>query len=221
VNRSQAQSLLSGLAQRSDSGQTRGFLASLPQYFRGSSVGVDTQKQVAVYLSKLQPQIEGAQSGADGFFSALQAFVNDFCPADARTSTAYDRQIELTRGVRTQPAWSDLEVLADELCDDLHKVEVGLEGLHKGFSGLEDQGILQYDDLLQELWSRLEHVRQLREQLKAIVCEPQEGGIYWFVAGGPPAGDKPLSEAGNRGVHLRNPAHRKRFWLFARAPELA
>jgi len=183
VSRHQTQSILSGLAQRSESGQTRGFLPSLPQYFRGSSVSTDTQRQVAVYLTKLQPQIESAQSGADRFFDALQAFVNDFCPADTRTSTAYDRQIELTRGVRAQPAWSDLEVLADELDDDLRRVEAGIEGLHKGFSELEDQGILQYDDLLQELWSRLEHVRELREQLKAIVCEPQEGGIYWFRIG--------------------------------------
>ncbi len=183
VNRFQAQSLLSGLAQHTESGQTRGFLPSLSQHFRGSSVSTDIQKQVAVYLAKLQPQIDGAQSSADRFFRALQAFVNDALPADARNSASYDRQVELTRGIRIQPAWSELEVLAGELCDDLHKVEKGLEGLHKGFGELEGQGIVQYDDLLQELWSRLGHVRELREQLNAIVSEPREGGIYWFRIG--------------------------------------
>jgi len=183
VDRTRAHFLLAGLSQRSEGGQSRGFLPSIPQHFRGSAVSAEIQKKLGVYLARLQNETEAAHASMEQFLEALRAFVCDDMPANTRSSSAYDRHVELTRGIRIQPGWSEIEVRADDLVGDLLKVEKGLEGLHHGLTELEDQGVLNYDDLVQEVWARLEHVRELREQLRHIVNEPQAGGIYWFRIG--------------------------------------
>lgn len=184
VNRSQAYSLLASLTHQMPTGQHRGLLPGIPQHFRGSTVEPEIQEQVRKYLTKLQHQVEQAQRVADGFFDRLHTFVRDtLMPESGRINTAYDLRIEVTKGVRNQPDWSEVEILADDLDSDLLKVEQGLHNLHTGLSDMEDQGILDYDDLLQEIWARLEHVRELREQIQAIVVQPVSAGVYWLSVG--------------------------------------
>jgi len=184
VNRSQAYSLLASLTHQMPTGQYRGLLPGIPQHFRGSTVEPEIQEQVRKYLTKLQHQVEQAQRATDNFFDSLHTFVRDtLMPESGRINTAYDLRIEVTKGVRNQPDWSEVEILADDLDSDLLKVEQGLHNLHTGFSDMEDQGILDYDDLLQEIWARLEHVRELREQIQAIVIQPVSAGVYWLSVG--------------------------------------
>jgi len=189
VNRTQASYLLSGLVQPTPTGQYRGFLPSIPSHFRGSAVAQDLQKKVSAYLAKLEDLVLEAQSALSAFFDGLQTFVDEnLSPETSRinaatrsgTQAAYDRQIELREGVRIQPDWSTVEILADELNSKLQKVTQGLQGLYTGFSELEEQGILDYDDLLQEIRSYTEHVKELREQLQVIINQPTPAGIYWL-----------------------------------------
>ncbi len=182
VNHGQAMALLTGLSQQTVTGQYRGFLHTIPQHFRGSTVEAPVQKQVSEFLGKLQGAVEQAQETMDAFFTTLQGFVNEvLAPEPGQTRQVYDRQIELTSGVRYQPGWSQVEVAADDLGSDLEKVGQGLQGLLNGFIDLDDQNILDYDDLLQDIRARLEHVRQAREQLQAIVSNPAGTGIYWLT----------------------------------------
>jgi len=184
LNRSQAQALLASLTHRTTTGQYRGLLPGIPQHFRGSTVSPTTQEQINKYLGKLQLQVEQAQSTTEVFFDNLQRFVSDNLLSEPqRANAAYDMRLELTSGVRNQPDWSEIEILADDLGSDLQHVEQGLHNLHTGFSDLEDLDILEYDDLLQDIWARLEHVRELREQLQAIVLEPVPAGVYWLRIG--------------------------------------
>jgi len=183
VNRGQARSLLASLYQQTDAGRPRGLLPSIPQHFHSSTVSAGVQKQASAYLIRLQGQVEEAQHVVGRFFDLLQAFVDDTITPAARPKSGYDLRVELTSGTRVQPAWSELEILADDLDQVLLTVEKGLQGLHTSFTDLEDQNILNYDDLLQDIWFRLEHVRMLREQLGEMISEPQPERIYWFRIG--------------------------------------
>jgi len=182
VNHGQAMALLAGLSQQIVTGEYRGFLHTVPQHFRGSAVEAAVQKQLGEYLAKMQGVVEQAKETMDAFFTTLQSFVNEVLMSEpGRVKSDYDQQIELTSGVRNQPGWSQVEVACDDLGSDLEKVGQGLQGLLNGFSNLEDQNILDYDDLTQDIRARLEHVRQAREQLQAIVSNPASGGIYWMT----------------------------------------
>jgi len=183
THRDQADSLLASLYQQSSSGPPRGFLASIPEHFQGSLVPAGVQKQIREDLVKLQGQVEEARGSAGRLLDTLQVFLNDVAPPARRSRNAYDLHVELTSGMRVQPAWSEIEILTDDLDQVLLKVEKGLQGVHTGFDDLEDQEVLDYDDLVQDVWSRLEHVRALREQLYAILNDPQPDSIYWFRIG--------------------------------------
>jgi DNA polymerase-3 subunit epsilon/ATP-dependent DNA helicase DinG len=181
VNRGQAHALLASLAQASPSGQFRGFLHSVPQHFHGSSMPAETQKQVGVHVARLETWVEEASRCMQEFFDGLTFFTNDTLASESPKSTSnYDHQFLLTEGVRIQPDWSQVEILAENLYGTLQKVVQGLQTLQAGMSDLEDQGILQYEDLMQELRSRTEHVRQVQQQMRAIINEPESGGIYWL-----------------------------------------
>ena len=181
VSRSQTRSFLNSLVQQTATGQHRGFLPAVPQHLRGSQVNAGVRKQVDEHLGKLQGHVAQSSVSTQRMFDNLRSFVAEAVGAEGlRANSTYDLRVELTRGLRSQPGWSEVEVQADDLDQDLLMVEVGLQGLHKGLSGLEDQGVLDYEDLLQETWARLERVRQLREQLKAIITQPASGGITWL-----------------------------------------
>ncbi len=184
LNRAQAHALLGSIGHGLPSGQYRGLLSQIPQHFHGSSVSSEIRDQVMRYLARLQQQVDQAQISAGAFFDRLHEFVSNNLLADsAPNSVGYDIRIELTAGIRHQPDWSDIEILADDLCSDLQTLEKGLHHLHSGLSDLEDQKIIDYDDLLQEIWAAFERVHQLRQQLQAIVIELDSAGVYWLRIG--------------------------------------
>ena len=181
VGRSQAYFMLVGLAQPTSTGQYRGFLPTIPQHFHGSAVAPQVQKQISVYLSSLENSVEDAAKAVNAFFDGLVAFVNDtLTPGYEQGKSVYDRHVELAEGVRIQPDWSQVEILAEDLDCALLKVVQGMQKLHEGLSALDDQEILNYDDLLQEVRSRLEHVKEAQEHVRDIINEPKPAGIYWL-----------------------------------------
>ena len=184
LNRGQAFGLLGSISHALPGGQYRGLLSQIPHHFHGSSVGAEVRDQVRHYLAQLQKQVDQAQLSCGAFFDRLQEFVrNTLLPDTSPGNNAYDIRIELTEGIRHQPDWSDIEILADDLCSDLQTLEKGLHTLHSGLSDLEDQKVLDYDDLLQEIWAAFERMHQLRDQLQAIVVELDSAGVYWLMIG--------------------------------------
>jgi DNA polymerase-3 subunit epsilon/ATP-dependent DNA helicase DinG len=184
LNRVQGHALLGSISHALPTGQYRGLLAQIPQHLHGSSVSTGVRDQVSRYLSQLQQQVDQAHHSSEAFFERLQEFVShNVLPDVAQSNNAYDIRIELTEGIRHQPDWSDVEILADDLCSDLQVLEKGLHHLHAGLSDLEDQKILDYDDLVQEVWAAFERVQQLRQQLQAIVIDLDSAGVRWLAIG--------------------------------------
>jgi len=185
VHRKQVHFLLAGLTQRSKTGRDGGFLHSIPQHFRGSSLTAETRKKAEAYLANLQSLVEHAHRTAEDLFDSIRDFVTDTLSESGTASNAYGRHIQLTGGVRCQPDWSEIEIRADDLDSDLLKMEQSLRGLHKGLSELDDQDILNYEDLLQGIWARLVRVQELRSRMQTIITQPrpESESIYWLSVG--------------------------------------
>ena len=90
--------------------------------------------------------VQAARRKAHNFFSSLSVFLDEY----VKQGSQYDQRIRLTSGLRVQPAWSDIEMVWEELSMALKAVADRLEYLHGGLSGLEGSGILEYEDLMQE-----------------------------------------------------------------------
>ena len=174
VNQNRILRVLKGLMQSTDK-RAYGLLHELPNRLRGSTIPSHIQTEVERYLEEARQEVEKTRRKVYNFFTALALFLAEH----ERPGSQYDQRIRLTSGLRVQPAWSDVEIAWEDLSTGLRGVGDRLEYLYKGLLGLEDAGILEYDDLMQELLGKLHQVQQLREEMEAIIAQPVAEGIYW------------------------------------------
>ncbi len=174
VNQGRILGTLSGLSQSTER-REYGLLHELPSRLRGSTIPSNIQAEVEGYLEEARQEVEKTRRRAYNFFTTLSFFLGEH----ERPGSPYDQRIRLTSGLRVQPGWSDVEIAWEDLSTGLRGVGDRLEYLYKGLLGLEDAGISEYDDLMQELFGKLHQVQQLREEMNAIIAQPVPEGIYW------------------------------------------
>jgi predicted DnaQ family exonuclease/DinG family helicase len=174
VSQGRMLALLSSLS-HSTGRKPSGLLSEVPRHLRGSEIPSRVLRELDQYLSQAIDDIERARRQVHNFFTALSLFLDEY----RRPESAYDQRVRLTSGLRVQPAWSDVEITWAELAGALGSVEGRLEYLYRGLGGVDDSGIEDYEDLLQELLGRLRQIKQLRQETEAIIAEPMEEGIYW------------------------------------------
>jgi predicted DnaQ family exonuclease/DinG family helicase len=178
VSQGRMLSLLNGLF-HSAGDRKSGLFHELPGQLRGSSVPSSVQRELQDYLEAAIDDVDQARRRVHDFFTAMSLFLDQH----QRRGSQYDQRIRLTSGLRVQPSWSDVEIAWDSLSHRLGAIGDRLDYLYKGLTGLEDARIHQYEDLLHELYGKLQQVRQLTEETEAIVAQPVEEGIYWASIG--------------------------------------
>ena len=141
--------------------------AALPQELSQSIEG---------YATKLRQAGQTASHRLQEFFSGLDFFLQDH--VNARSD--YAQQVRLVPAVRTQPGWDDVEIAWSNV--DLH-LQAIVEGLGKLGAGL-DNVLESYDvedgeDLLVAVQSLGRTLEETRQQIQAIIFEPDERMIYW------------------------------------------
>jgi DNA polymerase-3 subunit epsilon/ATP-dependent DNA helicase DinG len=152
-----------------------GLLHQLPGHLRGSTVPANIQTEVETYLAEATQEVDRTRRKVYSFFTTLSLFLDEY----QRPGSQYDQRIRLTSGLRVQPAWSDVEIAWEDLSKGLRGIGDHLEYLYKGLVDLGDARIRESEDLMQELGGKLRQVRQLGEEMEAIVAQPVADGIYW------------------------------------------
>ncbi len=177
VRRKHMERLLNGLSQNLGEKRTGGFLADLLARYRGK-VPKDTQQKMERHVNNLHGEVEAARRLLYQFFNRLESFLDEH----GREGGKYNQRIRLTGGIRVQPAWSNVEIAWDNVSRHLLRIGEGLERLSSGLedgSGLLAEDIPGREDLLQELLNYTSRVRELYEQMDALIVQPSSGGIYW------------------------------------------
>jgi len=179
VDQAQVSAFLNGLSQRLGKGRYSGLMAEIPNYLRAGSVPVTIRRDVESRIQDIHRRVEEAQRALYELFNVLALFLEEH----GEEAGDYDQRIRLTGGLRVQPAWANVEIAWDNLSLRFSRIADGLEGLYNGLLSLEDYDIPGYDDLLQELLARLHQLRDLQEQMNAIIVQPSPEGIYWVTIG--------------------------------------
>ena len=98
-----------------------------------------------------------------------------------RGPSQYAQQTRITRGTRSNPKWSELEIGWENA--DLALAELGrqLASLQRALSNLEEAGLLNYESLTAELETAAQTNETLRRQLKEFVVAPEDDAIYWLT----------------------------------------
>ncbi|MCD6554946.1 MAG: DEAD/DEAH box helicase family protein [Anaerolineae bacterium] len=137
------------------------------------------EEKLTAHIKQLQRETEQARLRLYDFFNDLTLFLESHSEGKGQ----YDRRVRLEGGMRAQPAWSNVEIVWDNLSAHLLRLSDGLEQLAGGLGELTKYDIPDAEDLRQELAGLASHLATIREQAEAIVTNPSPREIYWAQIG--------------------------------------
>lgn len=152
-----------------------GFLFELGSHFRGSSLAPAAQRDIEKLAEDMKTVVEACRERILTFFNVLWHFLG----AHTEEQGGYERRLRLTKAVRSQPGWDDVELAWENLGLVLWDIESGLNRLYNMLEPLADAKVLEYDDLMMELSSLVYRVGELRQQINSTVSQQEDGKIYW------------------------------------------
>jgi len=129
------------------------------------------RREVEGYIEVVRQQVVNSRETLRTFLGALSLFLAQH----RRGNERYDERIRLTSALRAQPDWVQVEMAWEPLSQGLARLAEGLKVVRRGLLGLGEE----YEDLLFELEEREGELRTLRQEMEAIIAQPQAGRIYW------------------------------------------
>ena len=145
---------------------------------------------------------------ARNFFITIEQFLND--QRDGREIGPYGQQVRILPATRTQPAWLEVEIAWEDAQRLIKALLSTIEQIAQAAVDLSDSGYDQID-LLEDIYSSLTSVyrrlKEIFENLEAMVFTPQEESIYWVEI--PPNGRNVILQAAP--LHI-GPLMEKHIW---------
>ncbi|MFQ5886361.1 MAG: exonuclease domain-containing protein, partial [Anaerolineae bacterium] len=160
--------LLKGIDSR---GKTYGLLNRLSASLKEGGVASTLGREVEGYREVVRQQVINTREALRAFLEALSLFL----ARHGRGNERYDERIRLTSALRAQPDWVQVEMAWEPLSQGLARLAEGLKVVHRGLLGLGEE----CEDLLLELVEREGEIVALRQEIEAIIAQPQPGRIYW------------------------------------------
>ena len=158
----------------------RGLLGQAVAAFRGSSAAITRQRSVEEVSAELNAILPRLREHIGGMFSTLEELLR----TGSDGNTYAGAELRVTSGTRAQPAWSQLEILWQNVDLSLSEVGRSLDKLQLSLDGLEEAGLINYDGLLVELTNVQQANAELRQRLAEFIPQPKSDGIYWATRGG-------------------------------------
>jgi len=129
---------------------------------------------LAAYADGTSAAILDADRMAEEFFDLVGGFITSHTE-----KSDYTQRVRLTSALRTQPAWSNVEIAWDNLHVQLGAVVDGLDRLNAAFKELDTFEVPDYEDIAARLIGARRALDEARGNTNAAVSQPSPGGIYW------------------------------------------
>lgn len=143
----------------------------------------DSIDQIGERTSSLLPAL---RESIAGMFGVLDGTIQ------GRSSDG--QQMRVTRGVRTQPKWSDIETVWENVNGHLTDLQTNLSAMSSVLDGLDAADVGDREGLQLEMSNNVQTNTEIRQNLEEFAVKPKEDGIYW-VGRSPRGGDMSLSAA--------------------------
>jgi DNA polymerase-3 subunit epsilon/ATP-dependent DNA helicase DinG len=174
ISRTQLKRLLQEIG-RLDRNKTDGLLADVVGRIRAS-----TPQQVADKVDEFAIKIADGVDRAGVFAEDLFDQLIDFAKQNIEGRSDYAQRVRITAGLRTQPAWSNIEIAWEQLGAPLLAVADGLARLNGALRDMVEYDIPDYDEVTARVGSYARSLDETRRNMKAILTEPQSTDIYWI-----------------------------------------
>jgi DNA polymerase-3 subunit epsilon/ATP-dependent DNA helicase DinG len=135
--------------------------------------------------ARLRPTIDRAKGSASELFATLVTLLDVYHDEQ----NLYDLRQRITQQVRRHPAWSQLEMVWDNLSLQLKTIEDGLAKIATILGDVDwdrmpasasGDDVPAYSDVLLELRNHITNVHKLRTDSNAAITNPEEGAVYWM-----------------------------------------
>ncbi len=184
VDRSWLQRMLAEIGKIGDERRAGGLLADYVGRVR-HAVPEEIARTVETFVEQAARAVDGVMRQSEDLFDRLEGFVQEQRGND---SSEYSFRLRIVPALRTQPAWSSIEIAADNLCKGLLAIAEGLGRLAAGLADLSDYDVPDAADLQARLLGARREIAETRGHLNAILCKPEASGIYWAELASPSNG---------------------------------
>ncbi|RUA18461.1 MAG: DNA polymerase III subunit epsilon [Clostridia bacterium] len=158
--------------------QAVGLLSDVVTAVRKAGVPNDKADALSDFSRRLVSAIPGLDMQMDEYIDTLDRFLMQHFGRKYDNST-YDLRLRITKSVRVQPAWVDVEIVWDNLSYTLANFIKDLERLISKLKDLSNYRIPNHEDLVADLETALEDITQAFEIGNEITLTPDENAIYW------------------------------------------
>jgi predicted DnaQ family exonuclease/DinG family helicase len=156
-----------------------GLLANLGAAVRHSKYA-DKAREFQRALDQLGRETETAQRVAFNLFDALERFLAQQQESPGESESGSDKQYRLTASRRSQPGWANVEIEYENVATRFLSVREGLEKIYRAWQELENQDVVGYADLLQDILFQQRRLQETHNALERIIIKPAQSDIYWI-----------------------------------------
>lgn len=178
VDRQAVARLLREIGQAERGRGARGLLGDIVVLSRACD-SPQTCQRLQDRVVKLGQHVSHAEQHAQEFFDTLKLFVQDF---SGPSRGSYNRRMRVESGLRSQPGWSQVEIVWDNTAVHLNALHSNLDHLAEELSGLEGKTRQTAEDLYSRIVSVERRLGMVIDQLNHIVFEPSENNVCWINA---------------------------------------
>ena len=139
-------------------------------------------------FSFVESMVRRCQRAVDLSFSRIGAFFDEVADfvihhSDNPHPEGYDQRMRIIPATRSQPAWSQVEVVWDNTAVYLSRVSKSARNLCSALGDLNTYDIENLEGLLTDLEAIATKVDRLREEIGALTQMPSNQDIYWIELG--------------------------------------
>jgi predicted DnaQ family exonuclease/DinG family helicase len=152
--------------------QKTGILPQLEYIARISDVS--EKSKLKTLISSLDPGVAKARSRVSEFFNELGTFLLNYSDSEG----GYDLSLRITGAMRTQPAWSDVEISCEKMLGSLASLARIIQKIDAAIEDLTTPEILKI-----ELVSLFNANEELRRQIDSLVFHQEDNTVHWITLG--------------------------------------
>ncbi|MHB9092522.1 MAG: ATP-dependent DNA helicase, partial [Chloroflexota bacterium] len=175
VGRREVDNLLDDVSRESITGGRTGLLSDVRAALRGGSVPALARQEIEAAVERAHGRVDEARQAARCFGETLGEFLGH----GSSDSGEYSRRLRLTRAIRNQSGWVQVEDAWEGLSLRLTDLERDLQTLSTNLIVALEDGLPDGERLVQDLDAANSRATALRQEGQSIVAGPDSNYVQW------------------------------------------
>jgi len=144
---------------------------------RGLAGSLASTQDLLASAGRADDAVARARMRLPEFFDRVSSFMQDQTAGQAD----YEQRLSLTRGIRVQPDWAQVEVAWDNLNLTLAEVVAAVGLIHRGLQAPDVSALLDHETLLSEASELAQGGERIQAGIAAIIAKDDPNVVCWLT----------------------------------------